>query len=622
MRNNSQISSHLQLTNAYHSEIQQNDRSFNMKSKIQNHHSNQNSSGNLNSHMNYQSQSEINNMSSQGQLHSQQNNRNEKYFNEDFQQVCKILNIDVYSLQQRTLQEFIQEENNEAVARIRFEHYDKKRRIKLRQIQEFMHAMTKKSKSNLVTLSLIPKENIQELKKSKGSHDDNHTASTTYHTPFINFKQMRIRPRTHKNSVTRDHSNNNGMYQSMINLSNPNKDLRFGGNGGNAQNSKSIFDLTNLEYGNQNQNDVNPYVNNSTKRSILTNNQDDPDGQNNRQPDFTKLLKNRDFFTKLTAEERQKLFRLKSAKKDKKIEKEMKLRREEWQWKSEKRNKKIEQVLQKKKMLEMEDEVKRQQKLEQYFEKTEKIQQQKLAHLMSSRDSLNNEEGGEDRVNLINDDSSDEERHLQKRIQDYEEKMLRAALRKQEALEKERERIQSQHEVLRERRNQHLSEYQEREYGTLQRYCDRQSKSRKLIKRKGDEKSDIIEFKRHKEQEKNNLIKLRIDEQKAQYESKINQSLVNYQNRSVLISQEMRNNGQIIEKRVKQSLRDQDQQDNLKRILITQKQYKAQLMYGLMEKDKRFQGYQDFKKSILARSYYNTAGVRSVQNISINAQQN
>lgn len=30
-----------------------------------------------------------------------------------------------------------------------------------------MNAMNKKSKSNLVTLSLIPKENIQELKKSK-----------------------------------------------------------------------------------------------------------------------------------------------------------------------------------------------------------------------------------------------------------------------------------------------------------------------------------------------------------------------------------------------------------------------------------------------------------------------
>jgi hypothetical protein len=58
-------------------------------------------------------------------------------------------------------------ESNEAVARVRFEHYDKKRRVKLRQIQEFMHALTKKSKSNLVTLSLIPKESITQLKKTK-----------------------------------------------------------------------------------------------------------------------------------------------------------------------------------------------------------------------------------------------------------------------------------------------------------------------------------------------------------------------------------------------------------------------------------------------------------------------
>ena len=58
-------------------------------------------------------------------------------------------------------------ETNEQFAQIRFEHHEKKRRVKLKQIQEFMSAMSKKSKSNLVTLSLIPKENIQELKKSK-----------------------------------------------------------------------------------------------------------------------------------------------------------------------------------------------------------------------------------------------------------------------------------------------------------------------------------------------------------------------------------------------------------------------------------------------------------------------
>ena len=35
---------------------------------------------------------------------------------------------------------------------------------------------------------------------------------------------------------------------------------------------------------------------------------------------------------------------------------------------------------------------------------------------MSSRDSFNHEEGVEDRTNMINEDSSDEERNLKKRI--------------------------------------------------------------------------------------------------------------------------------------------------------------------------------------------------------------
>jgi hypothetical protein len=61
----------------------------------------------------------------------------------------------------------LNEDPNEQVAKIKYEHHEKKRRVKLRQIQEFMNAMSKKSKSNLVTLSLIPKENIKELKKSK-----------------------------------------------------------------------------------------------------------------------------------------------------------------------------------------------------------------------------------------------------------------------------------------------------------------------------------------------------------------------------------------------------------------------------------------------------------------------
>lgn len=57
------------------------------------------------------------------------------------------------------------------MAKIRFEHYEKKRRVKMRQIQEFMHALSKKSKSNLVTLSLIPKESVNQLKKTRSNFE-------------------------------------------------------------------------------------------------------------------------------------------------------------------------------------------------------------------------------------------------------------------------------------------------------------------------------------------------------------------------------------------------------------------------------------------------------------------
>lgn len=71
----------------------------------------------------------------------------------------------------RQLSDFLSADGgNEHMAKIRYEHHEKKRRVKMRQIQEFMHAMTKKSKSNLITLSLIPKENIAELKKSKSMY--------------------------------------------------------------------------------------------------------------------------------------------------------------------------------------------------------------------------------------------------------------------------------------------------------------------------------------------------------------------------------------------------------------------------------------------------------------------
>lgn len=53
-----------------------------------------------------------------------------------------------------------------------------------------------------------------------------------------------------------------------------------------------------------------------------------------------------------------------------------------------------------------------------------------------------------------------------------------------------------------------------------------------------------------------------------------------------------------MEHRMRKSLRGEDQQSNMQRIMQLQKQYKQQLVHSLMEKDKRFQGFQDFKRSL------------------------
>jgi hypothetical protein len=71
------------------------------------------------------------------------------------------------------------------------------------------------------------------------------------------------------------------------------------------------------------------------------------------------------------------LFRLKSAKQDKRIEKNLKQKQEEHQWKFQKYKSKLDTVLQKKKMIEIEDEAKREQKLEAYFQRTRQIMDKK-----------------------------------------------------------------------------------------------------------------------------------------------------------------------------------------------------------------------------------------------------
>ncbi len=64
----------------------------------------------------------------------------------------------------------MEEENDEIAAKVKFEHYEKRRKIKMKFIHDFMQSLKKKSRqggAGLVSLSLLPKENVIEFKKSR-----------------------------------------------------------------------------------------------------------------------------------------------------------------------------------------------------------------------------------------------------------------------------------------------------------------------------------------------------------------------------------------------------------------------------------------------------------------------
>ena len=59
------------------------------------------------------------------------------------------------------------EEGGDSVAaRVKFEHFEKRRKLKMKQVQEFMVSLRKKSRQG-ACLSLLPKESVLELKKSR-----------------------------------------------------------------------------------------------------------------------------------------------------------------------------------------------------------------------------------------------------------------------------------------------------------------------------------------------------------------------------------------------------------------------------------------------------------------------
>ena len=67
----------------------------------------------------------------------------------------------------------MEEEHDQLTAKVKFEHYEKRRKIKMKFIHDFMQSMKKKSRQGagggaaLVSLSLLPKENVIEFKRSR-----------------------------------------------------------------------------------------------------------------------------------------------------------------------------------------------------------------------------------------------------------------------------------------------------------------------------------------------------------------------------------------------------------------------------------------------------------------------
>ncbi len=65
----------------------------------------------------------------------------------------------------------MEEEHDEVAAKVKCEHYEKRRKIKMKFIHDFMQSMRRKSRqgtgAGLVSLNLLPKENVIEFKKSR-----------------------------------------------------------------------------------------------------------------------------------------------------------------------------------------------------------------------------------------------------------------------------------------------------------------------------------------------------------------------------------------------------------------------------------------------------------------------
>ena len=165
--------------------------------------------------------------------------------------------------------------------------------------------------------------------------------------------------------------------------------------------------------------------------------------------DKNKTQRVRIHYYELNQDQREQYFRIKSAKKEKKLTDAVKKKEEIHEWNIQQRTEKLKHALQNKKMQDMQEEAKRQKKYDQYQKKTEEIKK-RLETLRnnytghgSQMDSENN--GGmsgmdeyESGANYQSAMQDQEEYEIQEKLRHNEEKMQRALFNKLKKLEEQR----------------------------------------------------------------------------------------------------------------------------------------------------------------------------------------
>ena len=111
-----------------------------------------------------------------------------------------------------------------------------------------------------------------------------------------------------------------------------------------------------------------------------------------------------------------------------------------------------------------------------------------------------------------------------------------------------------------------------------------------------------IAWKRQKDTEKETVRKMRIREhfqtQMKQRQKEVQEYQERWQQTGAFYHDYDMMSESELERRVKRSLRVQDQTDNMKRILNQQKQYKMILVQDMLHKDKKIRDFTEFRKSL------------------------